>query len=240
MKCKLVAYYRVSTEKQGVDGLGMGAQEAVVRAYVQDTGCDLIASYTEVESGRKSDRTQLGRAMAHAKRSKATLVIAKMDRLSRNVHFISGLMESNVPFVACDNPHANRLTIHILAAVAEQEARSISERTRDALAKAKARGFTKAGKPWHEAKANNKFTRKGTLKLTREGTLKGSAAGVAAIRQQKAAAYADLLPELREMAERGMSLRAIASRLNDDGYTTRRGRPWNAVQVSRVLGMESA
>jgi DNA invertase Pin-like site-specific DNA recombinase len=154
--CRLVAYLRVSTAKQGDSGLGLEAQEAAIRAHVAATGCVRLATYTEVESGRKSDRTELGHAIAHAKRAKATLVIAKMDRLSRNLHFITGLQESCVPFVACDNPHANPLTIHILAAVAQEEARAISERTKAALAAAKARG-----------------QRLGRNNLTREGTLKG-------------------------------------------------------------------
>lgn len=218
----MVAYYRVSTKKQGDSGLGLEAQVSAVAAHVAANGCDLIAAYTEVESGKKNDRPELARAIAHAKRSKATLVIAKLDRLARNVAFVANLMESGVDFVACDNPHANRLTVHILAAVAEAEALAISARTKAALAAAKARG-----------------TKLGTNNLTREGTLKGSAAGVAAIRAKKTAAYADLVPAVREMAAGGLSLRAIAARLNDDGHSTRSGKHWNAMQVSRVLASVS-
>jgi DNA invertase Pin-like site-specific DNA recombinase len=215
---KMIAYYRVSTKKQGDSGLGLEAQEASVRAYVAANGCEIIAAYTEVESGKKNSRIELTRAIAHAKRSKATLVIAKLDRLARNVAFVANLMESGVDFVACDNPVANRLTVHILAAVAEAEAQAISERTKAALAAAKARG-----------------TKLGTNNLTRAGTLRGAAAGVVAIRAKKDAAYADLMPSLREMASSGLSLRAIAARLNADGHSTRTGRDWNAMQVSRVL-----
>ena len=138
---KVVAYYRVSTAKQGASGLGLDAQRAAVAAWTAANGAAVLAGYTEVESGKRADRPELIKALAHAKRSKATLVIAKLDRLSRNVHFLSGLMESGVDFIACDNPHANKLTIHILAAVAEDEAKRISERTKAALAAYKANKY---------------------------------------------------------------------------------------------------
>jgi len=221
MKCKLVAYHRVSTEKQGKSGLGLEAQQAAVERHAATYGCTLVASYTEVESGRKNDRPELAKAIAHAKRSKATLVIAKLDRLARNVAFVANLMEAGVDFIACDNPHANRLTVHILSAVAEAEARAISDRTKAALAAAKARGVVLGAA--------------GARNLTREGTLKGAAAAAVAIRRQKAAAYEDLLPIVRKLAKNGLSLRAIAAQLNTDGHTTRTGRDWNPVQVSRVL-----
>jgi DNA invertase Pin-like site-specific DNA recombinase len=111
----------------------------------------IIGMYTEVESGKRSDRPQLAKALAHARRSKATLVVAKLDRLSRNVAFLSALMESKVPFVACDNPHANKLTLHILVAMAEHEAEMISKRTKDALAAYKARGGLLGGQLEHSA-----------------------------------------------------------------------------------------
>ncbi len=221
MRCRLVAYYRVSTAQQGRSGLGLEAQEAAVAAHVALTGCDLVAKYVEVESGRKSARPELLRAIAHAKRAKATLVIAKLDRLSRNVAFIANLMESGVEFVACDNPQANRLTVHILAAVAEQETRSISERTKAALAAAKARG-----------------TKLGTDNLTKFGTvasLRGAERAAQAHQSAKIAAYADLLPALEALREGGQSYAAIAKRLNSEGQRTRRDAEWNAAQVRRVL-----
>lgn len=220
MRCRLVAYYRVSTKKQGDSGLGLEAQESAVAAHVASTACDLIASYTEVESGRKSDRTELGRAIAHAKRSKATLVIAKLDRLSRNVAFIANLMESGVAFIACDNPSANHLLVHVMAAFAEAEAKAISKRTKEALAAAKARGV-----------------RLGTNNLTRDGGIRGVAAAARAKREKKRAAYEDLAPLVRSLRTEGLSLRTIAARLNDDGHTTRTGKPWNPMQVSRLLGV---
>jgi len=219
---RAIAYYRVSTAKQGRSGLGLEAQKAAVDAYLASSGSKVLAPpYIEIESGKKNDRPKLAAAIAHAKRAHATLVIAKLDRLARNVAFVSNLMESGVDFVACDNPHATRLTVHILAAVAEDEARAISQRTKDALAAAKARG-TQLG----TAGANN---------LTRAGTLKGSAAGVEVIKRNKAAAYADLGPMVADLSTQGLSLRAIAARLNDQGETTRSGGQWAAAQVSRVL-----
>jgi DNA invertase Pin-like site-specific DNA recombinase len=127
----------------------MDAQEAAIAAHVAATGCALLKTYTEVESGRNNDRTQLALAMAHAKRAKATLVIAKLDRLARNVHFISGLMEGGVDFVALDLPGADRRTIHIMAAIAEGEALDISKRTKAGLAALKARNL------WSEKKGRH-------------------------------------------------------------------------------------
>src|SRR5260221_640306 len=126
MQCKIIGYYRVSTARQGRSGLGLEGQEAAVRGYAAEHGCDLIASYTEVETGTRDtleNRPELLKALAHAKRSKAILVIAKLDRLARSVYVTAELHRSGVEFVATDNPVANRLTIQILAAVAEDEAR---------------------------------------------------------------------------------------------------------------------
>lgn len=137
---KYVAYYRVSTVRQGESGLGLEAQRKAVKQFLQGGDWEIIAEYTEIESGKKSNRQQLAEAIAACKRLQATLIIAKLDRLARNVHFISGLIESGVEFTAVDNPNANKLMIHMLAAFAEHEREQISERTRNALAAAKARG----------------------------------------------------------------------------------------------------
>ncbi len=134
-----VAYYRVSTDKQGQSGLGLDAQRHAVASYLSGRA-DIVAEFTEVESGKKHDRPQLAAALAECRWRRAKLVIAKLDRLARNVYFISGLMESGVEFVAGDMPEANRLTLHILAAVAEHEREMISKRTKEALAVAKTRG----------------------------------------------------------------------------------------------------
>src|SRR5215470_7147974 len=143
---RFVSYYRVSTAQQGASGLGLEAQREAVSRHVAAAGGVLVGEFTEIESGKKNDRPQIAAALADCRLRRATLVIAKLDRLARNVAFISNLMESGVDFVACDNPHATRLTIHILAAVAEHEREMISTRTVAALAAAKARGI-KLGNP---------------------------------------------------------------------------------------------
>lgn len=216
--CKLVAYRRVSTDKQGRSGLGLEGQQAAIEAHVRSTGCTLVGTYTEVESGKRADRPELVKAIAHAKRSGATLVVAKLDRLSRNVAFLSALMQSGVEFIACDNPNANKLTVHILAAVAEDEAERISERTKVALAAYKARG----GKL-------------GTDNLTSEGRKKGAENAAKAHRDRAEAAYTDLVPTLEAWRVEGLSLQSIADRLNSEGHTTRTGKAWNKIQVKRVL-----
>src|SRR5712691_6826905 len=143
---KFIAYLRVSTDKQGHSGLGIEAQRKAVSDYLDGGNWQLLAEHVEIESGKRSDRPQLTAALAHAKATGAMIVIAKLDRLARNVAFISNLMESGVEFVAVDMPMANRLTVHVLAAVAEHEREAISARTKAALAAAKARG-QKLGNP---------------------------------------------------------------------------------------------
>src|SRR6476646_2067188 len=140
MRGKFISYLRVSTDKQGVRGYGIAAQRTAVKDYLDGGRWQLLGEFVEVESGKRKDRPQLAKAIAACKRYKARLIIAKLDRLARNVHLISGLMESRVDFVCCDMPDANRLTIHILAAVAEHEREMIVQRTKDGLATAKRRG----------------------------------------------------------------------------------------------------
>src|SRR5712671_6423852 len=140
-----VAYFRVSTDKQGASGLGLEAQREAVARYVAGAAGVIVAEFQEIESGKRNDRPQIAAALAACRLRRATLIIAKLDRLARNVHFISSLMESGVEFVAVDFPQANRLTVHILAAVAEHEATMISARTKAALAAAKARGVKLGG-----------------------------------------------------------------------------------------------
>src|SRR5215204_1635004 len=142
---RFVAYLRVSTARQGASGLGLDAQRTAVAEHVNGHGA-LLREFIEIESGKRNDRPQLAAALAHAKATGATLIVAKLDRLARNVAFISALMESGVDFIAADMPMANRLTVHVLAAVAEHEAAMISARTKVALAAAKARG-QKLGNP---------------------------------------------------------------------------------------------
>ncbi len=224
---KIVAYYRVSTKRQGDSGLGLDGQRAAVQEYAQRNGAVIIAAYTEVESGKRADRPELATAIAHAKRSKARLVVAKLDRLARNVAFLSALMESGADFVAIDNEHANRLTIHILAAVAEAEVKAISERTRTALAAAKRRGVKLgSARPGHwDGRQGRRLA----------GSKLGASRAAEVHRQAAKAGYADLLPTMNEYRSAGDSLRTIAAKLNQQGHTTRSGGPWNAVTVSNVL-----
>jgi DNA invertase Pin-like site-specific DNA recombinase len=224
---EIIAYCRVSTKQQGASGLGMEAQRAAVESYAKGIGARVAGLYVEVESGKKSDRPELARALAHAKRNKAALCVAKLDRLSRNVEFLARVMNAGTDFVACDYPAANRLTLHIMAAVAEAEAKAISDRTRAALQAAKARGtLLGSDRPGHWT---------GREKARQQGARKG--AKVSAEVRSKAAvdAYADLTPLMKQWRTEGLSLHGIAGRLNTEGHTTRRGRPWNAVQVARVL-----
>ncbi len=135
---RYVAYYRVSTQMQGKSGLGLEAQRAAVQQFT--SGQEIVAEFTEIESGKRDDRPELEKALDLAKQQNAVLVIAKLDRLSRDVHFISGLLKRNVPIKACDMPHADNFQFHIMAAVAEKEREMISQRTKDAIAAKRARG----------------------------------------------------------------------------------------------------
>lgn len=222
---KTVAYYRVSTDRQGKSGLGLEGQKAAVLQHVGAAG-DLIAEYTEIETGKRDsleNRPELRRALAHARRSKATLVVAKLDRLTRSVAVTSLLHQSYVDFVCCDNPYANRLTIQILAAVAEDEARRISERTKAALAAYKARGGILGA------------TRPRCRNLSQEARKRGTHASVMKRAVLTVDAYEDVATQMGELRSVGHSLREIAAELNREGHTTRRGNAWNPVQVSRVL-----
>lgn len=229
MNTKLIAYYRVSTKQQGQSGLGLEAQEATVKGYAAQVGATIVARYTEVESGKRADRPELAKAVAHARRAKAKLVIAKLDRLARNVAFLSALMDSGCEFVACDNPHANRLTIHILAAVAEDEARRTSERTKAALAAAKARG-AKLGSARPGA-----WTGREDKRLA--GLTKARQAAAQAKSTKALEAVADLIPAMQEQRASGATLEAIAQELNAQGQQTSRGCPWSAMAVYRALKM---
>lgn len=220
-----IAYYRVSTQKQGQSGLGLEAQQEAVTRHVLSQAGQLLCSYQEVETGKRKDRPQLLLALAHAKRSKATLVVAKLDRLARNVSFLSALMESGVDFVCCDNPHANRLMLHLLVAFAEEEARQISLRTKAALAAYKARGG-KLGS--HHPNCKSIVRIDGAHE---SGQAVGSRANMAKARD----AYVDIIPVIRGLRGQGQTLRQIAEQLNRLNQTTRTGKPWNQVQVMRVL-----
>jgi DNA invertase Pin-like site-specific DNA recombinase len=220
---KYIAYYRVSTQKQGASGLGLEAQQEAVKNYLNGGTWELVGEFIETETGKGADalakRPQLRAALDACRKSGAKLLIAKLDRLARNVHFITGLMEASrgngknaVKFVACDMPDANDLTIHLMAAFAEHEAKRISERTKDALAMAKKRGVAlgKAG-------AAN-------LRPNIEE------------RQDAADAFAEKLRfTLEGMKARGLSQRAMVDELNSIGVPAPKGGKWRLSQVQRVI-----
>lgn len=219
----IVGYLRVSTKGQGESGLGLEAQQTAIEAYARQHGAKITALYVEVESGKLADRPELAKALAHARRGKATLVVAKLDRLARNVEFLARVLNAGTEFVACDNPVANRLTLHILAAVAEAEAMAISQRTKAALAAYKARGGKLGGEL---PQCRN---------LTPAAIAKGRERSALARAKAASEAYADLAPTMKAWRAEGQTLEGIAGKLNAGGHTTRRGRPWNPVQVARVL-----
>lgn len=220
---KYIAYYRVSTQKQGASGLGLEAQQEAVARYLNGGTWELVDEFIETETGKGADalarRPQLRAAMDACRKSGAKLLIAKLDRLARNVHFVTGLMEASkgsgknaVKFVACDMPEANDLTIHIMAAFAEHEAKRISERTKDALQAAKARG-----------------------KLLGMAGMENLRPNIAA-RQAEANSFAE---KLRGQVEgfnlRHLSQRQMVAELNMLGVRTARGGEWSLVQLQRVI-----
>ncbi len=213
MDGQFVAYYRVSTQRQGKSGLGLAAQKKAVSDYLNGGNHEVLAEYTEVESGKGSNaldkRPVLREAINCAKKYKAKLLIAKLDRLARNVHFVSSLMESKVDFIIADMPEANALTIHLLSAVAEYERELISKRTKEALAAAKERGV-KLGNP----------------RLMPDN----------AKRSEKAQRFAESLrATLEGYKANGMSQRGICNELDSIGITTTRGGTWSQVQLQRVM-----
>jgi len=221
---KFIAYFRVSTARQGRSGLGLEAQREAVRIWATANNAQQIAEYTEIETGKRADRPKLAEALAHCRAARATLVVAKLDRLARNVAFLSALMDSGAEFVACDQPHANRLTIHILAAVAEDEARRISQRTKDALAARRRRGLPLGAEIPACRNLSPAVTRR-SLKLAHEGA-----------HEAAETYYAEHIgPKMRDWRAAGLSLPKIAERLNAEGITTRRGKLWDAAGVLRVL-----
>jgi DNA invertase Pin-like site-specific DNA recombinase len=206
---RFIAYFRVSTARQGRSGLGLEAQQEAVRQYLASVGGMMVAQFTEIETGKRNARPELEKAKTACRKHKAKLVIAKLDRLSRNVAFLSAMMDGKIEFVACDNPHATRLTLHILAAVAEHEAEMISQRTSAALQAAKARG----------------------VRLGRNGTDRLAPANRAVANER-----ADQLkPVLSELASSGMSARQMAAELTARGIVTSRGGAWHPQTVIRMM-----
>lgn len=207
---KYISYLRVSTDKQGVSGLGLEAQKQSIKIYTDNNDGTIISEFIEIESGKKSNnRPELLEAIKECKKHKAVLIIAKLDRLARNVHFISGLLESGIEFIACDNPHANKMMIQLLSVFAEFEREQISQRTKQALAQAKARG----------------------VELGKHGEV------LAIINRRKAEEFAkEIQPVIDSIkADGATSLYAISNELNNRGIKSYTGKNWHPQSVKNVL-----
>ena len=220
---KFVSYLRVSTAKQGASGLGLEAQRSAVAAYLNGGRWSVIREVVEVESGKRADRPKLAEAMALCRLHGATLLVAKLDRLSRDAAFLMNLQAAGVRFVAADLPQANEMTVGIMAVVAQAERKAISTRTKEALAAAKARGTKLGGPKWDH--------------LTGTTGDKGRAASIATRQARASDRAADLLPIIAELRAEGIiTLAALAAALTDRCIPTSRGADrWSAMQVSRVL-----
>jgi len=214
---KYVAYYRVSTRKQEASHLGLDVQRLAVLRYIKNNGNELIAEYTETESGKRDNRPELMKAIAAAKDNDAVLVIAKLDRLSRNLTFISTLMDSRVKFVCADMPEANEMTIGLMAVLAQWERKTISERTKAALAAKR-----KREPDW----------RPGTDNLSPEARARAHATTSRLAREDQRNRFA--LHFIKPLREQGVSYRKIARMLNEEGYTTRTGKPFTQTQVRNI------
>jgi DNA invertase Pin-like site-specific DNA recombinase len=225
-KGKYISYLRVSTDKQGRSGLGLEAQRAAVDSYLNGGRWTLAAEYLEAESGKRSDRPKLAKALAHAKAIGATLVFAKLDRLTRNVDLLRALVASDVDLVFCDLPHVppgamGRFLLTQMASVAELEAGLISERTKAALAAAKARGV-KLGNPNGARALRGKQT--------------GNAQAVAAVKANAERRAGNLIAIVNDIRSQGLtSVRAIAAELNARGVLTPRGGEWHPTSAARLL-----
>ncbi len=214
-----VSYLRVSTTRQGISGLGLEAQRKAGTDFGACRG-EVLSEYCEIESGKRADRPQLALALADAKRSGAVLLIAKLDRLSRNVAFIANLLEGGVEIVAADNPNANRMMLQMYSVFAEEEGRAISERTKAALAAAKARGVKLGWAIPSRAGQQQEAAQKGAEQIK-------SAADQFA---------ANIMPVIEQVKATGTtSLRGIAGQLNQRGLKTARGGAWYAGTVQNIL-----
>lgn len=216
---KFITYYRVSTIKQGQSGLGLEAQERAIQDYLSFNNGEVIGSFTEIESGKKNDREELMKALKMCRQYNATLLISKLDRLSRDVSFISSLMKSEVKFIATDNPNVNELTIHILSALAQHEREMTSKRTKEALARAKERGV-KLGSPQN-------------LRNRDKGTRVSSE-----VRSAKADVFAkDTYEIIKPLLDSGYSLNNIAKEFNKRGLLTARGKTgsWTARSIKNII-----
>jgi DNA invertase Pin-like site-specific DNA recombinase len=221
---KFISYLRVSTDKQGKSGLGLEAQRQAVTSFLDGGRWTLIAEYQEIESGKRDDRPQLAKTLHHCKVTGATLVIAKLDRLARDAHFLLGLQKAGVRFVAADMPEANEMVVGIMAVIAQGERKMISERTKAALAAAKARGV-KLGNP------NGAAHLRGL----------GNAKAVEAVKVNAQRRAMDVLATIEDLKASGItSARQLAKALNERGILTPRGGRWHTASVQRVLARAGA
>ena len=217
---KFIAYYRVSTAKQGQSGLGLEAQQAAVADYLSTNTGELVKQYTEIQSGSKNNRPELQAALRQCRLTGATLLIAKLDRLSRNRSFLMSVQDSSVKFVAVDMPEANHFTVGLMACLADYERELISERTKAALKAAKARGVVLGNPRLDEVR--NTDTTAATLAKTAKANSRN-------------AEMLEIINEIQDSVSTALSTRQLAKHLNDAGYKTARGGHWHATSVNRVL-----
>lgn len=217
---KFVTYYRVSTTRQGKSGLGLEAQEQATNDYITRVGGGIVESYTDIESGSKDNRPELQKALRKCRLTGAILVIAKLDRLSRNARFLLELQDSSIKFVCCDMPEANDLTVGFMACLAQYESKMISERTKAALQAAKARGV----------KLGNK-----KLRLVRNNDTTAATAALVSRAKTRNNELQQVISEIKGDTDNELTLREIADKLNDAGYTTSRGGQFHATSVNRIL-----
>jgi DNA invertase Pin-like site-specific DNA recombinase len=215
---KYVVYYRVSTKRQGLSGLGLEAQRTIVENYLRKDMSSVIDEYTEIETGKSANRPQLNKALQACKENNATLVVAKLDRMARNLHFVTSLQNANVDFVCCDMPSANRLTVHIIAAIAENEAALISQRTKQALAEKKKQGV-KLGNPQNNGLTSNSIAK--GMNVRCENALCNE-------RNRQAGTL------ILSMRNSGAKWSEIVSQLNVNGFKTRRNCSFDITAVKRL------
>lgn len=236
---RFVIYYRLSLMKDGSSGLGLDAQRAMFSAFLLSRPGEVVGEYTEVETGKtlkKSlKRPELTKAIDHARAAGATLAIARLDRLARNVAFISTLLESDLPVVCCDIPEADRFVLHILAAVAQKEGELISSRTKAALKALQERGvLLGSSRPGHW----DGMTKDGTATRAERRTIglkKAQVEGRKRIQEEMSQRYEPIVPWIRDMRAAGQTLQEIVDNLNAKGCRTRSEKPWNTTTLRAVI-----
>lgn len=228
---KYIAYYRVSTKRQGKSGLGLAAQEQMIQQHIAAHGGELVAAYTEIESGKVDDRPELAAAIHHADLIGGRLLVGKLDRISRDLHFITSLQKSHTEFTVCDMPNCDSFTINIYGALAQREREMISSRVKDALDRKKA---------WYKAneadlKAAGLRHRLGTDNLDKSKSAEYRQQGVAAIKAAADSFAAKVLPTIQRLQGEGMGLRQTATELNRQGIKTARGKEWTPTAVKNII-----